>query len=198
MKNVFSTLSLLAGALAVFALAGCEPQKDTARNGSATGEGLNSESATGAVVAETSPTNTTESDEAISSPPAMDCGYKPPMTTGKPCGDVSDEKVPGGCDPVAQTGCGNEQHCRFAIQVDDVGQPSSFVRVCSELTCGSRTRLPGDTCEPNQCMPGSLCVSGVCKRYCQRSDGLGCGPDEFCVSAALNPEFGYCESTCDE
>lgn len=128
----------------------------------------------------------------------VDCEYKPPLTKGKPCGEPSGDRVPGACDPVAQTGCGDAEHCRFAVKLDETGNPSSFFRVCSDFECGSRTRLPGDECQASECMPGSLCVSGICKRYCRRDDGTGCAPDEFCVAAPLNPEFGYCEKTCDE
>jgi hypothetical protein len=153
----------------------------------------------GASTTETGPTATadaTDTPTTANMSAIIDCEYKPPMTKGKPCGEPSGERVPGQCDPVAQTGCPEGKHCRFAVKMDENGQPDSFFRVCSDMVCGSRTKLPGESCEPNQCMPGSLCVSSVCKRYCRRSDGAGCAPDEFCVEAALNPEFGYCESTC--
>ncbi len=153
---------------------------------------------------ETKPTETTEKTQAVTSasgettPRASDCEYEPEETRGETCGTPSGATVAGGCDPVMQTGCGEKEHCRFAVELNEARQPARFVRVCSELVCGSRTKWPGESCEPNQCMPGSLCVSGTCKRYCRLSDALGCKSGEFCVAAEMNPEFGYCESTCSE
>lgn len=190
-------LARIVAVIALLVLIGCEQRDAPTRLAQQQAEATSEADATAApadatadttVVAPNAPT-----EEGFV---AVACGEPIPLTTGQPCGEPGEGTVPGVCDPVTQTGCPEGKQCRFALMLDEDGEGQSFVRVCSDLDCRGRRMQPGAKCAPGQCVPGTTCVSGVCRRLCRRSDGFGCKADEFCTETPLNPLYGYCHSAC--
>lgn len=86
----------------------------------------------------------------------------------------------GWCDPLAQTGCFLAQGCYFDAALGALCLPAG-------------NAADGSACTSNdQCLPGSGCHSGVCRRYCDPVTGLGCGLGTQC--AELAPGLGVCEA----
>jgi hypothetical protein len=70
------------------------------------------------------------------------------------------------CDPVAQTGCADNEKCTWIRVTDTLGRlgcsPDGTVAAGADCTRGPN----GDTTGYDDCAAGNLCVEGVCRAQC--------------------------------
>ena len=101
--------------------------------------------------------------------------------------------ITGLCDPVRQD-CPANSFCAVNFQLVN-GMPQFDLR-CFGID-GDETQAEGEPCGAvGGCIAGLTCVTQVCRRMCQRADGLGCGMDQFCREFSGVPAIGYCADAC--
>lgn len=89
------------------------------------------------------------------------------------------------CDPVADTGCPADEHCRL--------------RAGGSTVCVEQTEAPAEGCDPSACAAGETCaeVEGLiaCRRLC-RMDAPDCPTGGQCAYT-VTKELGVCVAPCD-
>ncbi len=97
---------------------------------------------------------------------------------------VGDLQFP--CDMFTGTGCRSGQTCRFS--------PETLGSACAPLSPEAVGAYAG-CAQNNECPGGHLCVSGICRKYCENPSHCGWA-DARCMPAE-GQVFSTCSRSCD-
>jgi hypothetical protein len=126
----------------------------------------------------------------------------PCSTHGEPCAADGPrsacvvDRCSAGCDPFAQTGCGDAACDVFVAYVMFDGGDGNFSYAdCRAAGTGD---IDASCTDGTQCLPGLVCVTDECRKLCDIADPTpDCPGGEACVAfhpplGASPPQYGFC------
>ena len=130
-----------------------------------------------------------------------------------PTGSGSADAPPAGCSVLTQAGCDTGQKCTWVLSTDPdatTGAPGLGANACAPdgakaagAACTIQKAAMGGA---DDCIHGTVCVSGTCKSICDNNGGApACGTNQACViydglfanSGATTIPAGVCDPSCN-
>ena len=140
-------------------------------------------------------------DAAIDAPILVDAAVDAPVILI----DAMVDAASGPCNPLAQTGCNSGERCTW-IKDQDVPTPIGHIGCVpmGTVAVGAACTVATATTGHDDCIVGSVCVSGTCKQICDLQGGTPtCGTNFACTQyqglfdSGGTTVAGVCDVKCD-